>query len=357
MDPSHKPRSIAAPLVSNKNVNFQTEGSWGSFASWEDKDGTRWVLAPIGGPMAVDFPVSYGPTPNGGVIALKLTDAGGKIELAPAWLSRDMMSAEPPVVANGIVFVLAAGEFTAQANDEDGGLYSYEQRIQHSIPAKLYALDASHWKGALFQWRPDRFLSAPGRYCGSRRQGDFRHVRRHNLLLRSGMKDSMRFLAQPASICFAAACLFSGLAYAQGPPRGFWTAPDANAAHTNAQKAETQISTDTVTKDFKFLWKLKLGSGPTKSNSFTEPLLYPGLITGRGFKDMALVADQNTVYSVDSELGELVWKKDFPASHSACANIQIVTEAPPVIHFGARPVAKPGQPPPPRPPEQPPASS
>ena len=168
------------------------------------------------------------------------------------------------------------------------------------------------------------------------------------------MKDSMRFLAQPASICFAAACLFSSLAYAQGPPRGFWTAPDANAAHTNAQKAETEIAPDTVTKDFKFLWKLKLGSGPTKSDSFTEPLLYPGLITGRGFKDMALVADQNTVYSVDSELGELVWKKEFPASHSACGNIQVVTEAPPVIRFGARPVAKPGQPPPPRPPEQPP---
>jgi outer membrane protein assembly factor BamB len=168
------------------------------------------------------------------------------------------------------------------------------------------------------------------------------------------MKDSMRSLAQPASICFAAVCLFTGLACAQGPPRGFWTSPDANVAHTNAQKAETQISTDTVTKDFKFLWKLKLGSETKKSNSLTEPLLYPGLITGRGFKDMALVADQNTVYSVDSELGELIWKKDFPASHSACANIQIVTEAPPVIRFGARPAAKPGQPPPPRPPEQPP---
>jgi outer membrane protein assembly factor BamB len=90
----------------------------------------------------VDFPISYGPTPNGGVIALKLTDAGGKMELAPAWLSRDMMSAEPPVVANGVVFVLAAGEFTAQANDDDGGLFSYEQRIKNSIPAKLYALDA-----------------------------------------------------------------------------------------------------------------------------------------------------------------------------------------------------------------------
>jgi len=130
------------PLVSNKNVNFQTEGTWGSFASWEDKDGTRWVLAPIGGPAIVDFPISYGPTPNGGVIALKLTDTGGKMELAPAWLSRDMMSAEPPVVANGVVFVLAAGEFTAQANDVEGGLFSWQERVKRSIPAKLYALDA-----------------------------------------------------------------------------------------------------------------------------------------------------------------------------------------------------------------------
>jgi outer membrane protein assembly factor BamB len=130
------------PLLSNKNVNFQTEGTWGSFASWEGKDGTRWVLAPIGGPLAVDFPINYGPTPNGGVIALKLTDTGGKMELTPAWLSRDMMSAQPPVVANGVVFVLAAGEFTAQANDVEGGLFSWQERVKRSIPAKLYALDA-----------------------------------------------------------------------------------------------------------------------------------------------------------------------------------------------------------------------
>ena len=74
----------------------------------------------------------------------------------------------------------------------------------------------------------------------------------------------MKSLAQPASFCFAAAFLFSGIAHAQGRPIGFWTAPDANAAHTNWQKAEKQISTDTVTKDFKFLWKLKLGSGRNK---------------------------------------------------------------------------------------------
>jgi outer membrane protein assembly factor BamB len=142
----HETPLYRSPLLSNTNVNFQTEGTWGSFASWEGKDGTRWVLAPIGGPVGVKFPISYGPTPNGGVIAMKLTDAAGKMELTPAWVSRDMMSAEPPVVANGIVFVLAAGEFTAQANDIAGGLYSSEDRIKQSIPAKLYALDATTGK-------------------------------------------------------------------------------------------------------------------------------------------------------------------------------------------------------------------
>jgi outer membrane protein assembly factor BamB len=142
----HETPLYRTPLLSNRNVNFQTEGTWGSFASWEDKSGTRWVLAPIGGPVNVEFPISYGPTPNGGVIAMKVVKTGDKTELVPAWLSRDMMSAEPPVVANGVVFVLAAGEFTAQANDQDGGLYSAEDRIKHSIPAKLYALDAATGK-------------------------------------------------------------------------------------------------------------------------------------------------------------------------------------------------------------------
>ena len=116
---------------------------------------------------------------------------------------------------------------------------------------------------------------------------------------------------------------------AGNPPRGFWTAPDADAAHNSWQKAETEINTDTVAKDFKFLWKLKLGKETSKSPSFSEPLLYPDLITGRGFKDLALLADANTLYAVDSELGELVWQKDFKSSASkACGNIQVIIEAP-----------------------------
>ena len=143
---NHETPLYRSPLFSNTNINFQTEGTWGSLASWLDKDGTRWVLAPIGGPTAVDFPINYGPTPNGGIIAMKIVERDGKPYIEPAWKSRDMLTAEPPIIVNGIVFALAGGEFTGQANDAEGGLYSAEERIQRSKPAKLYALDAETGK-------------------------------------------------------------------------------------------------------------------------------------------------------------------------------------------------------------------
>jgi outer membrane protein assembly factor BamB len=138
----HETPLFRSPLYSNKNVNFQTEGTWGSMATWESKEGTRWILGPTGGVLAVPFPVTHGPTPHGGIIAMKLVEEGGKVDLKPAWASADMKTAEPPVIANGVVFVLAGGEFTGQANDEEGGLFSAEERIKRSVPAKLYALDA-----------------------------------------------------------------------------------------------------------------------------------------------------------------------------------------------------------------------
>jgi len=141
----HMTPLFRSELISNKNVNFQTEGTWGSLASWEQK-GTRWVLGPTGGELAVKFPKTYGPTPNGGIVAFKLVEKNGKLDLQPAWASRNMVTAEPPVIANGVVFALAAGEYTLQANDVVGGLYSAKERNQKSVPAKLYALDAKTGK-------------------------------------------------------------------------------------------------------------------------------------------------------------------------------------------------------------------
>jgi outer membrane protein assembly factor BamB len=137
----HETPLFRSELVSNKNANFQTEGTWSSMASWESKDHARWLLAPTGGETGVDFPKTYGPTPTGGIIALKVQEKDGKAELAPVWRSVNMTTSEPPVVVNGVVLVLAGGEYTGQTNDEVGGLYSAEERIKRSVPAKLFALD------------------------------------------------------------------------------------------------------------------------------------------------------------------------------------------------------------------------
>ena len=159
----------------------------------------------------------------------------------------------------------------------------------------------------------------------------------------------MPFSAKPL-VVFCACSLFVAWSlmpltmHAQGTPRGFWPVAGSNAAHDNAQKAETLITTETVTGKtaggFQFLWKLKLGN--ETSASYSEPLLVPGMITGKGFKDFAFVGSGNTLYAVDSELGSLVWQHDFTSQPSRCGglNIQIATEAPQVIHFGAhRPAA------------------
>jgi len=144
----HETPLYKTPLISNVNVNFQTEGSWGSGATWEDKSGTRFYLAPIGGPLnpEVKFPISYGPIPDGSTIALKLTEVNGKLQLVPAWVSVNMVTAETPIVANGVVFALAAGEFTGQGHDGGNGLWTAQERVDRSVPAILYALDGQTGK-------------------------------------------------------------------------------------------------------------------------------------------------------------------------------------------------------------------
>lgn len=145
---NHETPVYKTPLVSNLNVNFQTEGSWGGGATWEDKSGTRWFVVPIGGATNPDvkFPITYGPIPDGATIAFKVEDVNGKTQLVPAWISRDMITAETPVIANGVVFALAGGEFTGQGHDGGAGLWSAMERVQRSVPSILYALDGETGK-------------------------------------------------------------------------------------------------------------------------------------------------------------------------------------------------------------------
>jgi outer membrane protein assembly factor BamB len=142
----HRTPLHRTPLICNEEVNFASAGIWGSMASWEDASGTRWALTPFWGPKHSKFkaPVEHGPVKYGAIAAFKVEEKAGKWTLTPAWISRDMNRAEPPVIANGIVFAYGSGEDTDQAAFDIGLAYNHDAsyRIKNSKKAVLYALDA-----------------------------------------------------------------------------------------------------------------------------------------------------------------------------------------------------------------------
>jgi outer membrane protein assembly factor BamB len=144
----HRTPAFRSDLISNEDVDFAGAGTWGSLASWEDAQGTRWVLAPVWGPKHPNakFPLTNGETNVGTIAAFKVEERNNKLTLSNAWTSRNLITPAAPAIANGVVFALSTGEWVRQANDREGGLYQADVRIQRSAPAVLYALDASNGK-------------------------------------------------------------------------------------------------------------------------------------------------------------------------------------------------------------------
>ena len=142
---SHQTPLYRSPLFCNEEVDFQDAGSWGALSTWEDTDGTRWVLAPFWGPVHSQFkaPIMNTPRPvEGGVAAFKLEEVIGRLQLTPAWVSRDMHRGEPVVVVNGIVFGYGSGEYTGQAFPDIGLQFDSSIRAAKGTRAVIYALDA-----------------------------------------------------------------------------------------------------------------------------------------------------------------------------------------------------------------------
>jgi outer membrane protein assembly factor BamB len=144
----HRTPLYRTPLICNEDVNFASAGIWGALASWEDAKGTRWVLTPIWGAKHPKFkaPIENGPVKDGAIVAFKMEEKAGKPVLTPAWISRDMNRAEPPVIANGVIFAYGSGEDTDQAYPDVGLDDVASRRIPGSTKAVLYALDAQTGK-------------------------------------------------------------------------------------------------------------------------------------------------------------------------------------------------------------------
>jgi outer membrane protein assembly factor BamB len=112
----------------------------GGLSTWQDADGTRWVLAPVWG--------RNGTSPNGSISAFKVDEQAGKTVLTPAWVSRDMTSPLPPVIASGVVFALSAGKSGTRATlfslDAATGKELYSSRNLITAPASLAGMTISN---------------------------------------------------------------------------------------------------------------------------------------------------------------------------------------------------------------------
>jgi outer membrane protein assembly factor BamB len=118
------PGTLGSALAKSPSASSTADIQVGAMTTWQDPEGTRWVLAPSAG----------------SVMAWKVTGSAGAVTLERGWTSRDLVSPMTPMVVNGVVFAVSSGEYRGKDATTAG------QRAQKSAKAVLYALDAKTGK-------------------------------------------------------------------------------------------------------------------------------------------------------------------------------------------------------------------
>ena len=137
----HQTPLLEGIRLGNDPLSSTSYGIWGGLSSWRDDDGRTWLYVPMYGPAsksAPEFPLSYGTTPDGSVMAFEVVSGqpADKPRLRAAWISQNFKVPEPVALANGVAFVLANGENVNQRDSVEG------RQTTNNQPAVLYALDA-----------------------------------------------------------------------------------------------------------------------------------------------------------------------------------------------------------------------
>jgi outer membrane protein assembly factor BamB len=111
---------LFAERYANDAATMMFRGVWGALSTYEDAQGTRWILAPMQGEPAKDaapkFQYSYGPVQQGSIMAFKIVHQfppalyGDKPVAVPVWMSRNLELPAQPTIANGVVFGLSTGD-------------------------------------------------------------------------------------------------------------------------------------------------------------------------------------------------------------------------------------------------------
>jgi outer membrane protein assembly factor BamB len=153
--PNHATPLYKSPQLGNDAAEGRNpgEGVWGAITSYETADHKRFLYMPMWGPPSKNVPQfksNAGPAPHGSIMAFQVVAEGDKVSLAPAWISRDMVVPDAPVVANGVLYAIQTGEQTIQSPAD---VHGTQDEINHnplsaryrSTPINnliLYAFDA-----------------------------------------------------------------------------------------------------------------------------------------------------------------------------------------------------------------------
>lgn len=117
--PDHSMPVYKSPQLGN-DAALGTEpgqGVWSALTTYRTPDGKQFLYVPMWGPPSKNAPAfkySYGPIPNGSIMAFQLVADGGKVSLDPQWTSPNLTVPDAPVVANGVVYAIQTGEQTLQ---------------------------------------------------------------------------------------------------------------------------------------------------------------------------------------------------------------------------------------------------
>lgn len=135
--------NLQAPLFSSPASSKAADFAPGALASWQDANGTRWILAPTVGTQAADagFKADHGAITKGAVVAWKIVEQNGAMTLQPGWASRDLVAPLVPTIINGVVFVTSSGEF--RTNDKKMTAAQLAGRAGRAV---IYALDGTTGK-------------------------------------------------------------------------------------------------------------------------------------------------------------------------------------------------------------------
>jgi hypothetical protein len=122
-----------------------------------------------------------------------------------------------------------------------------------------------------------------------------------------------------------------------------WPSIGNDAQRSGWEKSDSSITKDNV-KTFQMVMKMQLDSKVKGAQSMSAPVVLGRIISYRGFKELAFLADSNDrLWSVDADMNRIFWERHFEkAQHApkhmtaACAASVIAAPAlTPPVAFGA----------------------